>query len=180
MSEVVFKNTLAGLVALLGPEVRTPALEARLAELGLSLAAPPAQLDRLKWNEVIHVCAAALSPDLSEDAANFKLGRGVIDGMRHSFAGKAQAAMAQLLGPRRMLELFRTMLASGNNYSQTRVVKGSDTSVEFWINETGAQQPSFVAGLLAACVEISGGKDAKVTLRQVSAADGATYDVAWR
>ena len=62
MSEVVFKNTLAGLVALLGPEVWTPALEARLAELGLSLAAPPAQLDRLKWNEVIRVCAAALSP----------------------------------------------------------------------------------------------------------------------
>ena len=43
MSEVVFKNTLAGLVALLGPEVRTPALEARLTELGLSLAVPPAQ-----------------------------------------------------------------------------------------------------------------------------------------
>jgi uncharacterized protein (TIGR02265 family) len=180
VSEVVFKNTLAGMLELLGPEVRTPALEARLAELGLPLAAPPAQLDRAKWNELIRVCAAAVNPGDSEDEANFKLGRGVIDRMRGSFAGKAQAAMAQLLGPKRMLELFRTMLASGNNYSQVRVVKGDEQSAEFWINETGVQQPSFVAGLLAACVEIAGGKDARVTLRKVSAAEGATYDVVWR
>lgn len=177
--EVVFKNTIAGLVELLPPGVRTPELEKQLTALGLPLNAPPSQMERSRWNQALRLCAVVVNPGDDESTAHFKLGYAVANRMRHSLSGKAQVAMAQLMGPRRTLELFRSTISSGSNYNQTRVVKGDDKSVEFWINETGEQHPSFFAGLLAACIEIAGGKDVRVSLRNVSAADGATYDVSW-
>lgn len=178
--EVVFKNTLEGLFQAIGDERRTPALLEKLAGHGLTWPALPRELQRTPWNAVLRDVSATLFPGDDVDAAHFKLGRSMMDHLRQSVRGRAQAAMARVLGPLRVLEHFRTTLSTGSNFSETKVTREGDRAVALWINESGEQNPGFFAGLLTSALELTGAQDVQVKLRSLSPAEGAVYAVTWR
>lgn len=124
--------------------------------------------------------SAALFPGDDVDTAHFKLGHSMMDHLRQSIRGKAQAAMARILGPQRVLEHFRNTLSTGGNFSETKVTNEGDRAVALWINESGEQNPGFFAGLLTAALELTGATDVQVKLRTLSPTEGAVYAVTWR
>lgn len=71
-------------------------------------------------------------------------------------------------------------MATGSNFSETRVTVEGERAVALWINETGEQSPGFFAGLLTGAMELTGAADVNVRLRSVSPEAGAIYSVTWR
>lgn len=178
--EVVFKNTVESLFNAIGEERRTPALLDRLATHGLTWPNVPREVQRTPWNAALRDVASTLFPGDDADAAHFKVGRATMDSLRQSLRGKAQATMARVLGPMRVLEHFRTTLSTGANFSETRITKEGERAVALWINETGEQNPGFFAGLLTAAVELAGAQDVQVKLRSTSPTEGVVYAVTWK
>ena len=179
LTEVVFATTVRGLFHVALKEKIPPRFAQRMLEAGLDVTQPaPAQTPRAKWNTWLQIAVEELWPDLPRDQGFRKLGHLTVSGFTQTLAGKAQAAMARLLGPRRILDQIRNSLNSGCNYNQTRVEPLGDRHVRYWINETGEQHPEFFAGLLQSAVEMAGGSNVVVKLLEVGP-QGATYDVTW-
>ncbi|MGV3623214.1 MAG: DUF2378 family protein [Archangium sp.] len=178
-NEVVFRSAVESLFAAVGEERRTPALLGRLAARGLKWPDVRHELPRALWNQVVADVATSLYPDKSIDDAHFALGREFTSQLSRTVSGRAQVAMGRLLGPMKTLKLFSNMLSTGTNYSEATVTTEGECAAEFWINETGEQNPGFFAGLLTAALELAGAKDVEMKLKSVSVRDGATYGVTW-
>ncbi|PZR11033.1 MAG: hypothetical protein DI536_17995 [Archangium gephyra] len=178
--EVVLKNTVESLFNAIGEERRSPELLAKLERHGLTWPNVPREVPRAPWNAALRDVAATLFPGDDAETAHFKVGRATMEHLRQTLRGKAQATMARVLGPLRVLEHFRTTLSTGANFSETRITREGERAVALWINETGEQNPGFFAGLLTAAVELTGAQDVQVKLRSTSTTDGVVYAVTWK
>lgn len=177
-SEVVFRSTLDILFSWAIKGQMTPRLHERLVALGIDDTALPMQLERSTWNAMLRTVCEEIHPQLAPAEAHFALGRAMSLGMAGTLRGKAQATMARMLGPKRVLEHFRANLSTGSSYSAGRLEVMEDGRLQFWVNETGEQHPSFFSGLLSAGLELAGVKFPRVDLLGVDAR-GARYAVSW-
>jgi uncharacterized protein (TIGR02265 family) len=136
----------------------TPASREALKRAGLDL---DRKLERTytldQWKDFLRTAAAHVYGGVPAEAAYYSLGERFMDAWFGTFLGKALLGVAKLAGPRRMLLRAANGFRAGNNFSEVRVVERGPTSMELWINDVLADQPTFAAGLLARAVELAGG-----------------------
>ncbi|WP_224245741.1 DUF2378 family protein [Hyalangium gracile] len=136
----------------------TPASREAFKKVGLDL---DRKLERSytleQWRTFLRTAAAHIYGGVPAEAAYYSLGGRFMDAWFGTFFGKALLGMARLAGPRRMLLRAAHGFRAGNNFSEVRVVERGPTSVELWMNDVMADQPTFAAGLLSRAVELAGG-----------------------
>lgn len=136
----------------------TPACREALKRAGLDL---DRKLERSytleQWKDFLRIAAAHVYGGVPAEAAYYSLGERFMEAWFGTFLGKALLGMARLAGPRRMLLRASTGFRAGTNFIELRSVERGPTSLELWMNDVGADQPTFVAGMLARAVELAGG-----------------------
>lgn len=136
----------------------TPACRETLQRAGLNLER---RLERSytleQWKDFLRIAAAHVYGGVPAEAAYYSLGERYMEAWFGTFLGKALLGMARLAGPRRMLLRAGHGFRAGTNFTQVRVVERGPASLELWMNDVLADQPTFAAGLLARAVELAGG-----------------------
>lgn len=136
----------------------TPACRESLKRAGLDLER---RLERSytleQWKDFLRIAAAHVYGGVPVEAAYYSLGERFMSAWFGTFLGKALLGMARLAGPRRMLLRAGHGFRAGNNFSEVRLVERGPASLELWMNDVLADQPTFAAGLLARAVELAGG-----------------------
>jgi uncharacterized protein (TIGR02265 family) len=136
----------------------TPACREALKKAGLDL---DRKLERSytldQWKDFLRIAAAHVYGGVPAEAAYYSLGERFMDAWFGTFFGRALLGMARLAGPRRMLQRASNGFRAGNNFTEVRIVERGATSLELWMNDVLADQPTFAAGLLARAVELAGG-----------------------
>lgn len=177
-SDVIFQHTVEGLFAHGIPEQVTPRLKDRLRTIGVDL---DRRLDpaypRSVWNQVLHITREEAFSTLTEEQGFFQLGRRTVEGYTETLLGRAAAALAKVIGPRRTLSRMSHNLRSAGNYNQTRFSELPDGGVALWVNEA-ILSPQFLAGIIEASARIAGAKDVRVEVAQTDDS-GCTYHVHW-
>lgn len=136
----------------------TPACREALKRAGLDL---DRKLERSysleQWKGFLRTAAAHVYGGVPAEAAYYSLGERFMDAWFGTFFGRALLGMVRLAGPRRMLQHADRGFRAGNTFSEVRIVERGPTSLELWMNDVMADQPTFAAGLLARAVEKAGG-----------------------
>ena len=136
----------------------TPACREALKRAGLDL---DRKLERTytleQWKDFLRTAAAHVYGGVPAEAAYYSLGERFMDAWFGTFLGKALLGVARLAGPRRMLMRAGQGIRGGNTFSEVQVVERGPTSLELQVNDVMADQPTFMAGLLARAVELAGG-----------------------
>jgi uncharacterized protein (TIGR02265 family) len=136
----------------------TPACREALKRAGLDL---DRKLERFytleQWKDFLRIAAAHVYGGVPAEAAYYSLGERFMDAWFGTFLGKALLGMARLMGPRRTLLRAGTGLRAGANFIEARIVERGPTSLEFWMNDVVADQPTFAAGMIARAAELAGG-----------------------
>jgi uncharacterized protein (TIGR02265 family) len=136
----------------------TPACQEALKRAGLNLDRRLKRSYTLEqWKDFLHVAATHVYGGVPAEAAYYSLGERFMDAWFGTLFGRALLGVARLAGPRRMLLHAGTGFRAGNNFSEVRIVERGPTSLELWMNDVLADQPTFAAGLLARAVELAGG-----------------------
>jgi uncharacterized protein (TIGR02265 family) len=157
----------------------TPACRMRLRDAGLDLdqkLSPTYTLEQ--WKQFLRIAADHVYAGMPAEAAYYSLGERFIDGYFSSLFGRALLGMARLLGPRRALTQAKLCFRTSTNCSEVRIVEKGPTELEFWLTDTGADLPTFVAGALARAAEAAGGQRV-VAIPEGFDGQSATYHVRW-
>jgi uncharacterized protein (TIGR02265 family) len=156
--KLVHAQTLEALFVRAFENRLTPAGREALKRAGLDL---DRKLERTytldQWKSFLRTAAAHVYGGVPAEAAYYSLGGRFMDAWFGTFLGKALLGVARLAGPRRMLLRAGNGFRAGNNFSEVRVTERGPTSLELWVNDVLADQPTFTAGLLARAVELAGG-----------------------
>ncbi|WP_164006826.1 DUF2378 family protein [Pyxidicoccus trucidator] len=176
---VIFEHTVDWL---LQPAVRlrlSPAAYTALREAGLDVTErlrPAYTFDT--WKRSLAIIVADLYPAVSTDEGYRLLGQLLARGVERTTLGRAMVSMGRLLGPLRSMRRINETFRSADNYVESRFTERTQTSCELWINEV-MDQPAYYQGILEACLELAGARDAHV---EVLARDGAgaTFALSWR
>ncbi|HVG58870.1 MAG TPA: DUF2378 family protein [Hyalangium sp.] len=136
----------------------TPACREALKKAGLDL---DRKLERFytleQWKAFLRIAAAHVYGGVPAEAAYYSLGERFMDAWFGTFLGKALLGMARLAGPRRTLLRASTGFRAGTNFIELRIVERGPTSLELWMNDVVADQPTFAAGMIARAAELAGG-----------------------
>jgi uncharacterized protein (TIGR02265 family) len=136
----------------------TPSCREALKRTGLNLDRKLEKSYTLdQWKDFLRTAAAHVYGGVPAEAAYYSLGGRFMDAWFGTFLGKALLGVARLAGPRRVLLRAGDGFRAGNTFSEVRVIERGPTSMELWINDVMADQPTFTAGLLARAVELAGG-----------------------
>ncbi|HEX8436555.1 TIGR02265 family protein [Archangium sp.] len=157
----------------------TPACRTRLCEAGLDLEqklSPTYTLEQ--WKQFLRVAADHVYAGMPTEAAYYSLGERFIDGYFSTLFGRALLGMVRLAGPRRALTQARLGFRSSTNCSEVRIVERGPTTMEVWLNDIVADQPTFAAGLLARAAELAGGQRVAVVPEGFDG-QSATFHVRW-
>lgn len=157
----------------------TPVCRTRLREVGLDLEqklSPTYTLEQ--WKQFLRVAADHVYAGMPAEAAYYSLGERFIEGYFSTLFGRALLGMARLAGPRRTLTQARLGFRSSANCSQIRIVEREPTSLEVWLSDIAADQPTFMAGVLARAAELAGGQRVAVVPEGFDG-QSATYVVRW-
>lgn len=157
----------------------TPACLMRLREAGLDLdqkLSPTYTLEQ--WKQFLRIAADHVYAGMPAEAAYYSLGERFIEGYFSTLFGRALLGMARLLGPRRALTQARFAFRTSANCSEVRIVERGPTEVEVWLTDIGADQPTFVAGVLSRATELAGGQRV-VTIPEGFDGQSATYHIRW-
>jgi uncharacterized protein (TIGR02265 family) len=176
--KLVFESSIEGLfIRGLGARV-TPALKAELKTLGLDLdrKLPPA-VTRQVWYATIEAVVRHLYSGKPRDEAHRELGQRMMEGIEHTFFGKAMAPAVKLLGPRRLLKRVPANMKTANNFSIGVMTELSPTSMRLVVDDVG-DAPNIFRGSLERMVAWAGGKNVNVTVDAPSL-PVATYLVSW-
>lgn len=157
----------------------TPACREALKRAGLDL---DRKLERSytleQWKDFLRIAAAHVYGGVPAEAAYYSLGERFMEAWFGTFLGKALLGMARLAGPRRMLLRASNGFRAGNNFSEVRLVERGPASIELWMNDVMADQPTFAAGLLARAVELAGGWRV-VAIPEGFDGTAATFHIRW-
>jgi uncharacterized protein (TIGR02265 family) len=177
-THVVYQSVFEGLLTHTVGKRMTPALKEKLKGVGIDPDQLKPAYPKIVWQKVIDVLCLALYPGLPKNDAMFKLGTEMVEGYRSTLFGKVLMQMTRVLGPRRTMERAGANFRSGNNFSEFRLTKKSETEYEMWMNEVSESGP-FTQGALIGLLKVSGAKDVAVDLRpDVGAA--VTFAVRWK
>jgi uncharacterized protein (TIGR02265 family) len=156
----------------------TPALKEKLKAVGIDPDQLKPSYPKEVWQKVIDLLCANIYPGLPKNDAMFKLGTEMVEGYRSTLFGKVLMQMTKVLGPRRTMERAGANFRSGNNFSEFRLTKKSETEYEMWMNEVQESGP-FTQGALIGLLKVAGAKDVAVDLKpDVGAA--VTFSVRWK
>ncbi len=176
--QLEFARSIEGsFIKALGADL-TPALKGRLRAEGLDLDRPllpayPAE-DYHRW---LKVAATELYAYDSSTEALRKLGFRVVAGMADTIVGKALAAGLKLIGPMRSLQRMDRLVRHNNNYMVANVADLSITGGRVLLSHVYGV-PSFYEGFFQAAVQLSGGRNPRVTVLP-SPPPGALYQLEW-
>ena len=179
VEKLVYAGTVEALFLRALENRLTPACRMRLGEAGLDLdqkLSPTYTLEQ--WKQFLRIAADHIYAGMPAEAAYYSLGERFIEGYFSTLFGRALLRVARLLGPRRALTQARLCFRTSANCSEVRIVKQGSSSVEFWLSDIGADQPTFVAGALARAAELSGGHRV-VVVPEGFDGQSATYNVHW-
>jgi len=136
----------------------TPACREALKRAGLDLDRKLQRTYTLdQWKDFLRIAAAHVYGGVPAEAAYYSLGARFMDAWFGTFLGKALLGVVRLAGPRRMLLRAGQGIRAGNNFSEVQVVERGPASLELQVNDVMADQPTFMAGMLARAVELAGG-----------------------
>jgi uncharacterized protein (TIGR02265 family) len=157
----------------------TPACREALKRAGLDLDRKLEKAYTLEqWKDFLRIAAAHVYGGVPAEAAYYSLGERFMDAWFGTFLGKALLGVARLAGPRRMLLRAGHGFRAGNNFSDVQVVERGPASLELRVNDVMADQPTFMAGLLARAVELAGGWRV-VALPEGFNGTACTFDIRW-
>jgi len=157
----------------------TPACRTRLREAGLDLdqkLSPTYTLEQ--WKQFLRVAADHVYAGMPAEAAYYSLGERFIDGYFSTLFGCALLGMVRLAGPRRTLTQARLGFRTSTNCSEVRIIERGPTSLEVWMSDIVAEQPTFAAGVLARMAELAGGQRVAVVPEGFDG-QSATFHVRW-
>jgi uncharacterized protein (TIGR02265 family) len=157
----------------------TPACRMRLREAGLDLdqkLSPTYTLEQ--WKQFLRIAADHVYAGMPAEAAYYSLGERFMDGYFSTLFGRALLGMVRLAGPRRALAQARLGFRSSTNCNEVRVEERGPTSLEVWLNDILAEQPTFAAGVLARTAELAGGQRVAVVPEGFDG-QSATFHVRW-
>lgn len=176
--KLVFESSIEGLfIRGLGERV-TPQLKAELKTLGLDLdrKLPPA-VTRQTWYATIEAVVRHLYPDLPRAEAHRDLGQRMMEGIEHTFFGRAMAPAVKMLGPRRLLKRVPANMKTANNFSIGVMTELAPTSMKLVVDDVG-DAPEIFRGSLERMVAWAGGRDVQVAV-DAPHLPVATYVVTW-
>jgi uncharacterized protein (TIGR02265 family) len=127
------------------------------------------------WAAVLDVSARTLFPELDDDEALAKVGRGVVSSYAQTAIGGALFSVLKLMGPTRALYRLSRNLRSTNNFSEAAVIELAPKSYEVTLNLVAL--PHFERGVLEEGLELAGATGVEVSV--LAEGVGATYDVRW-
>ncbi|HVE86534.1 MAG TPA: DUF2378 family protein [Myxococcales bacterium] len=174
---VVYDSAVEGVfIRGLGPRV-TPALKAKLRELGLDLdrkLLPTYPRDA--WIRMLEVTVAELFPDVSREEGFRRLGEVAVSGLGHTMMGKVLVSMARLMGPRRSLLRLPQGVPSVNNFTRMELEEVEPCHFRAHLNEY--YHPAYVQGAIHAAMTIADAKDIQVVILD-SRPESISLDVRW-
>jgi uncharacterized protein (TIGR02265 family) len=190
--EPTFSTTaIEGLKRALG-DVLTPALQAKLAALGVDYGKPLRAAYRQEvWDQALLAAMAVLFPELEREAACFAMGTRYIEGFSSTLLGKAIVELGRLVGPERTLKRMQHNQRSTNNYSAVELEKLGPTHFRIRTSILPEFLPAVVihpemhyaaltGGIYFGVLKLLGVKNPHITYRDVDPAKGiADYDLTW-
>ncbi len=148
--EVLFRQTLLPLM--------TPAIEARLRDVGLNLAKPldPAYPLRVFDDAMEVVAVHALSTSSKTDALR-RIGEMQAESFTQTFIGKATFQLARLLSRERLMKRMTHTWRQANNFIESTVTPQDDGGLKVHINDVG-RFPEVIQGIQLAALKAAGHK----------------------
>lgn len=158
VEQVVFPQTVEGLVQRALKGQLTPRLRERLAKLGVDVSSEiKVPVPRSTWAEILKVCAEEVYPEMSQTDAFRTLGEKAFEGFGDTFMGKALFGFIRLAGPKRLLSTLKKSFRSANNYSETKLTELGPNQFELWLNEVNGN-PGYMQGVVLAGLRTAGAK----------------------
>jgi uncharacterized protein (TIGR02265 family) len=176
-AHVVYQSVFEGLLTHTVGKRMTPALREKLKAIGMDPEQLKPTYPKDLWQKVIDAICAGLYPSMKREDAMFKLGTEMVEGYRATLLGKVQMQMVKMLGPRRTMERAGPQFRAGNNFSEVRLTKKSDSEYEMWMNEVAESAP-FTRGSLVGLLKMAGAKDVKVDVKP-DVNPAATFHIRW-
>lgn len=157
---------------------RNPEVIAEMKRLyNFNLERPPAAVAMDTSIAIQRWVACYLYPDLSLNAALWKLGRINFEGYRHTLVGRVLLASLPIWGPHRLAlngpRLFETILKYG-----IRTIKKVGPAKYEFRNQHDPGNIEMIAGVAEAALEAAGAKHVRVSIRQL-APDDHILDIEW-
>lgn len=175
---LVFSQTFEGLFDKALRNRMTPGLRDGLRALGVDVHALKPAYPVPTWTAAIELAAREIYPQLSTEAATWKLGEDFIQGYAETFIGRAMFGVLKVIGPKKALARMGRNFRSGNNYLETRFTENGPTDVELWFSEVH-RQPGFNGGIVLGGGRLIGAQQMKI---EVVRTDGreAVYRITWK
>jgi uncharacterized protein (TIGR02265 family) len=178
VQKLVWESAVEGLFIRGVARRMTPALRDELRANGLDLSARlPPGLPSATWYACLNSAAKHLCPELSRAEAMRALGHLTIEGIAHTFWGKAFAPAAALLGPRRLLTRLPGQIRSTNNFAQGVLTEVSTNELKLEVSDVG-DAPEMLQGSLERLASWAGAKEVQVTFT-FEEPPTASYLVRW-
>jgi uncharacterized protein (TIGR02265 family) len=177
--KLVYAGTIEALFQRALENRLTPTCRMRLREAGLDLdqkLSPTYTLEQ--WKQFLRIAADHVYAGMPAEAAYYSLGERFMDGYFSTLFGRALLGMVRLAGPRRAVAQARLGFRTSTNCSEVRTVEREPTTLEVWLNDVLADQPTFTAGVLTRLVELAGGQRV-VALPEGYDGQSATFHVRW-
>ncbi len=173
-----FGQTLDGLI--IGAlEARSDAqLVEKLRHAGLDLTNLQPAYPAAVFFKFVSVAAKHKFSEVAEEEAMREIGRlAVRRGLEATFLGRAVLQAARLLGVRRSLKRFGSVMKNGNNYIEGKVTELGPNALEMELGPLVGPR-SYYEGVLEECPRILGARDISVT-RVRDEGEHAVWHVKW-
>src|SRR3954466_2172101 len=130
----------------------TPALSAKLRELGLDLDQKlRPTYPREAWSRMLEVTVAELFPAVSRQEGFRRLGALAVNGIGNTMIGKVLVQMARLMGPRRSMLRLPQSFTAMNNFMKMELHEVEPNHFQVHVHETYGH-PAYVQGALQAAM----------------------------
>ncbi len=157
----------------------SPALKARLLELGLDLdqrLRPTYPRDA--WIQMLAAAVEELFPELPAEEGYRKLGEASIQGLARTAIGRTVMFIARWQAPRRSLQRLREGFSAVNNFMKVEMEDLGPSHFRMSLNETYGC-PAYLQGAIHAAMIYAGAQELQVALQDATASF-VSLDVRWR
>jgi uncharacterized protein (TIGR02265 family) len=173
---LIFSQTVEGLLRAMGP--LPPEARARLRELGVDVdkgLRPAYPLEQ--FIAVLDYAGSLVAPELPPREQTRLLGRRFMDAYQETLIGRAMVAAMRVVGPWRTLDRLAKKFRTGNNFSQTSLVRLGPSEARLWCNHVS--RPGWYVGVISRGLELAGATEVTVAALDQDEG-GGTFHVAWR
>ena len=173
-----FSQSIEGLFVRGVGDQMTPALRAKLLELGLDVKNLQPAYDDAVVTRAIRLVGSTLFADKPETEALRATGRLFMKGFAQTLMGKALVQFMKVIGPRRSLQRMERNFRTGGNYIESRFESLGEGKAHVWFNDVSGI-PDFYAGIIQRGGEFAGAEAMTITFAPVTKAE-CTFVVDWK